>query len=188
MRRFSSWLVVAGCGASAAPEHPTQPTSIVAIADAGVDATPDADIPDEVANAPAWIFRYNAPDRLETWSLRYSGETALPTTDVTTEPSIAAVVTPSTIAPGGTVTLAVTTTNYTIVNPTTGPTPKAGEGHFHYYLDDAADYIAAWTPSVTITTSPAERLGVHTVRLVLVSSAHVDITPTTDTTVTYTVQ
>ena len=39
-------------------------------------AAPDAGMPADVANAPAWIFRYNAPGRLETWTLRYHGEVA----------------------------------------------------------------------------------------------------------------
>jgi len=33
-------------------------------------------MPADVASAPAWIFRYNAPGRLETWTLRYHGDVA----------------------------------------------------------------------------------------------------------------
>ncbi|MEO8703649.1 MAG: hypothetical protein ABI867_26605 [Kofleriaceae bacterium] len=75
MRSFAVWIVVAGC--SGAPAAPAQPP--VAIApDAASDApAPDAGIPAEVANAPAWIFRYHAADRLETWTLRYAGEVAV---------------------------------------------------------------------------------------------------------------
>lgn len=43
-----------------------------------VDApAPDAGLPDELTTAPAWIFRYNTPDRTETWTLRYHGDAAL---------------------------------------------------------------------------------------------------------------
>ena len=69
-------LVLVACSSSPSPERPTQPTRVV-VADAAIDAPPDADVPDAVASAPAWIFRFNAPGRLETWTLRYSGDIAL---------------------------------------------------------------------------------------------------------------
>lgn len=78
--RFATLIVVLiGCSSSPSPERPAAPAAPVAIVDAAVDAPPDADVPDEVANAPAWVFRYNAAGRLETWTLRYSGERALVT-------------------------------------------------------------------------------------------------------------
>jgi hypothetical protein len=63
------------CSPPPAPEHPAPPpAAVVVTADAAIDAPADGDVPDEVATAPAWIFRYNAPGRLETWTLRYRGE------------------------------------------------------------------------------------------------------------------
>ena len=65
---------------------------------------------------------------------------------------------------------------------------KPGEGHYHYYLDDAVNYIAAWTPTVGVRTPSTAAAGVHRVRVVLVTSAHVEITPLVETTVSFTVQ
>jgi hypothetical protein len=75
--RMLAAVVAVGCGSSQspAPEKPPQaPPAPVVSVDAAI---PDAGIPDEVMNAPAWIFRFNAPGRLETWTLRYAGENAL---------------------------------------------------------------------------------------------------------------
>lgn len=66
-----------GCSSSPAPDPPATPAPPVAARDAAIDAPPDADVPDEVATAPAWVFRYHAADRLETWTLRHSGGRAL---------------------------------------------------------------------------------------------------------------
>ena len=37
-----------------------------------VDAAPDAGTPDAVASAPSWVFRYNTPERTETWTLQFA--------------------------------------------------------------------------------------------------------------------
>jgi hypothetical protein len=75
-------IVACGCGAPTAPT-PAAPVAVAVAADAAV-ATPidAAAIPDEVANAPAWVFRYNAAGRLESWTLRFHGDVA--TMDVVT--------------------------------------------------------------------------------------------------------
>jgi hypothetical protein len=72
-------LVAISCGSSTPPPAPP----IVIAADAAIaDApAPDAGVPDDVLNAPAWIFRYTAPGRTETWTLRYSGSNALVTVE-----------------------------------------------------------------------------------------------------------
>jgi hypothetical protein len=73
-------LVAIGCGSSTPP--PTAPPVVVAADAAIADApAPDAGVPEAVMNAPAWIFRYSAPGRLETWTLRYSGANALVTVE-----------------------------------------------------------------------------------------------------------
>lgn len=38
-----------------------------------VDAPPDAGAPAAVASAPSWVFRYNTPERAETWTLQFAG-------------------------------------------------------------------------------------------------------------------
>jgi hypothetical protein len=74
------WISSVACSSPSAPPPaapiPVKPEPVIS-ADAALAATPDADVSDEVANAPAWIFRYNAPGRLETWTLRYHGDGAL---------------------------------------------------------------------------------------------------------------
>lgn len=76
-------VALAGCGSSPPPSSPSSPAPEPAVAPAAPvalppdAAAPDAGIPDEVSSAPAWIFRYNTPDRAETWTLRYHGDTAL---------------------------------------------------------------------------------------------------------------
>jgi len=108
--------------------------------------------------------------------------------DAALAPSIAATPSPTTIAPGGTVVVTVTTTNFNVIAPALAPAPKAGEGHYHYYLDDAVNYVAAWTPTVSVRPPPTAAPGVHMIRLVLVSSDHVDVTPTVDTIITFMIQ
>ena len=69
--------LIAACGSSTAPSQSPPPVVAAAPTDAATpDASPDAGVPADVASAPAWIFRYNAPDRLETWMLRYHGGVA----------------------------------------------------------------------------------------------------------------
>jgi hypothetical protein len=69
-------LAVISCSSSPSPppDRPASPAPVVVAADAAV---PDADVSGEVASAAAWIFRYNAPGRVETWTLRYHGTAAL---------------------------------------------------------------------------------------------------------------
>jgi len=117
-----------------------------------------------------------------------SDEATPPPIDASLAPSISATPNPSTIAPGGTVVLTVSTMNFNIINPGTSSGPKDGEGHYHYYLDDAVNYVAAWTPTVGVRTSSTAAPGVHMIRLVLVTSAHVEVTPPVETTVTFMIQ
>ena len=113
---------------------------------------------------------------------------APPTIGAAPKPAIALVTTPGTIAPGGSVSIAVTATNFKIVDPRSEPPVKDGEGHFHYYLDDAPDYIAGWTPSVTIATPATITAGTHTVRFVLATNAHEELTPLVEASTTFTVK
>lgn len=74
--RIALALALAGCGSSSPPpvEPPTPVESAPVVVDApAADAGPSA----ELAAAPAWVFRYNAPGRVETWTLRHLGETAM---------------------------------------------------------------------------------------------------------------
>ncbi|MGE3766511.1 MAG: hypothetical protein AB7L94_29935 [Kofleriaceae bacterium] len=113
---------------------------------------------------------------------------ATPVIDASLEPSIAATPSPTTIAAGDVVLLTVTTANFELVNPNVAPPPKPGEGHYHYYVDDAVNYVAAWTPTVGVLIPSSAAPGVHMIRLVLVTSDHVEVTPTVETTVTFMVQ
>jgi hypothetical protein len=63
-------VVVVGCGSSPPPSP--APVAVVA-ADAAPPVSIDAGPPAELVAAPAWVFRYNAPGRLETWTLRTHG-------------------------------------------------------------------------------------------------------------------
>ena len=103
-------------------------------------------------------------------------------------PSLSVTASPTTVARGETVTFTVSVTNFTIVNPTTGVAPKPGEGHFHYYVDNATDYVSGWTPTVNFRTGPATALGLHTFRFVLATSAHEEVTPLVESSATFTVQ
>jgi len=70
-------VVLAACGSSSpSVETPGATSPIAAPADASPDATPDAGLPPELAAAPAWVFRYDTPDRTETWTMRYHGDLA----------------------------------------------------------------------------------------------------------------
>jgi hypothetical protein len=108
--------------------------------------------------------------------------------DAQAAPTLAVVAEPATVARGEAVTLTVSVTNFTIVNPTTGAPVRDGEGHFHYYLDDSPDYTAAWTPTVTYRTTASTALGAHTLRFVLATGAHQPVQPLVETTVSFTVQ
>lgn len=72
--------LAAACSSAPAPaQHPQ--AAAQAPADAAIDATPEAGVPEAVANAPAWVFRYRTAQRAETWTLRYHGDTALLTVE-----------------------------------------------------------------------------------------------------------
>src|SRR5262245_26757476 len=79
-----------------------------------------------------------------------------------TDPTITATGSPTTLARGGTVTLTVVVTNFMLVDPNPGPPPSPGRGHFHIFYDgDLANYGAGWTPSVGIQTRTADAPGDH---------------------------
>jgi hypothetical protein len=78
MYRLTIAFVVA---CSSSPSTSTTPPPSTAPADAAVvaiDAAPDAPsaTDGELAAAPAHVFRYNAPPRVETWTLRIAGDRA----------------------------------------------------------------------------------------------------------------
>jgi hypothetical protein len=111
-----------------------------------------------------------------------------PMVDASAGPTLAVVASPETITRNEAVTFTVTVTNLTIVNPTASPPPKDGEGHYHYYLDDAVTYTAGWTPTVTFRPTAGTALGAHTMRFVLENNAHEELTPKVETTASFTVQ
>ena len=110
------------------------------------------------------------------------------TPDAPTPPTLTVAAMPATVTQGQEISIGVTVGNFTLVNPNPGPQPKPGEGHYHYYLDSNQNYTAAWTPTFAFRTGPATAVGPHTFRIVLVTSAHVEVTPTVEATATFTVQ
>lgn len=82
MRVLVVCIAAAGCSspASPPPDRPVSPP-IVAAVDAAPPPIDALVIPDELANAPAWIFRYATKDRTETWTLRHHGGGALVTVE-----------------------------------------------------------------------------------------------------------
>ena len=75
-----AWLLLAACSSSPSSSS-TVPTTPVASHDAAgvvVDAAPDAPSATDgaLASAPQFVFRYNAPPRVETWTLRIAGDRA----------------------------------------------------------------------------------------------------------------
>ena len=103
-------------------------------------------------------------------------------------PTLAVTATPETVPAGESVTLTVEVDNFEIVNPMTMPGVEPGKGHFHYKLDTAATYTAAWTPSVTFSIGSATPAGEHTINVWLVNGAHINIDPPTSRTATVTVE
>ena len=108
--------------------------------------------------------------------------------DPSTVATLAVTATPESVAAGESVTLIVEVENFEIVNPMTTPGVEPGKGHFHYKLDTAATYTAAWTPSVTFSIGAATPPGEHTINVWLVNGAHVNIDPPTAATATVTVE
>ena len=76
--RMLALCLVAACSSPAAPapppEHPAPPPVAVVTPDAAV---PDAGVPDEVTNAQAYVFKFTAPDRVETWTIKWANGNAL---------------------------------------------------------------------------------------------------------------
>ena len=105
-----------------------------------------------------------------------------------TAPTVAVTASPATVAPGDTVTFAITVERFKIISPLTQPPVKDGEGHYHYYLDDAEKYTAGWTPTVAFKTPATLAPGPHTMRFVLATNAHEEVVPIVETTATFTVQ
>ena len=75
MYRFALCIACA-CGASTAPPA-TPPTSPPPPAPIDAAIAPDAGPPAALVGAPAWIFRYSVPPRVETWTLRFTEGQAL---------------------------------------------------------------------------------------------------------------
>ena len=75
-------LLLAACSSSSSSSTaPTNPTPVASLPDAaGVVVDAPADAPGAtdgaLATAPQYVFRYNAPPRVETWTLRIAGDRA----------------------------------------------------------------------------------------------------------------
>lgn len=108
--------------------------------------------------------------------------------DAPGDPAIAVVAPTTPVVRGSPVMLTVTPMNFMLVNPNIGLPVMPGQGHFHYYLDDAIDYTAGWASTVKVRTTNEWSPGEHTVRFVLVNGVHEEIEPHVETTVTFTLE
>jgi len=73
MRMLSIFAVaIAACGGTPppTPDHPA-PAPVASPPPADAQSAPDADAYAALDGAPAWVFRYDAAGRRETWTLRY---------------------------------------------------------------------------------------------------------------------
>lgn len=111
-----------------------------------------------------------------------------PPIDAPGGPTLAVTASPTTGVPGDPITITLSVTNFAIIDPRSSPPVKPGEGHFHYYIDDAADYTAGWTNPFTYRPSTALGPGPHTLRFVLATSAHDEVAPLVEATTTITIQ
>lgn len=84
MKLLAAAVVLAACasnppvappGVTSPPPAPADAAVPVAVPVAVIDAAPA--IPPELAAAPAWVFRFNSANRVETWTLRWAGDRAL---------------------------------------------------------------------------------------------------------------
>jgi hypothetical protein len=108
--------------------------------------------------------------------------------DATPAPRISATITPASVPAGASFRMMVTIENFELVDPQTMPGAVPGKGHFHYQLDTAPSYTAAWYTGVNVPTAASTPPGEHTIRLWLVDSNHLEITPLVETTLTVTVE
>ncbi len=97
-------------------------------------------------------------------------------------PTLTAVFDPAAVVAGEVSQLDVVVENFVVIDPTASPAPEsaAGEGHYHLYLDGQL-FVAAWTPSVPIVTSPEDPAGDYVFRIALVDSEHNEIVPAVET-------
>ena len=105
-----------------------------------------------------------------------------------TAPRLNATVTPASVPAGGAFRLTVTVENFELINPQTMPGNFPGKGHFHYQLDTASSYTAAWATGVNVETSASTPSGAHTLRVWLVDGSHMPITPLVETTLNVTIE
>jgi plastocyanin len=96
-----------------------------------------------------------------------------------------------TVAIGSAVKLTIKATNFTLKKVSPNPVNKAGEGHYHVYLDDktGTDYLAASHRGDIDVSIPLDvKPGKHKLRVVLMNNDHTPITPSTSAEVEITVE
>lgn len=103
-------------------------------------------------------------------------------------PTVSFTVDPVTVTAGATVTATVTVTDFILVEPK-GQANKAGEGHYHIYLDQQQSYlIAGQTPTASVKIPAGTAAGPHTLRINLTDNKHVPLKPPVENTFDITVQ
>ena len=106
------------------------------------------------------------------------------------EPTVTLMVTPDTVAAGGTLQASVAVTNF-ILEEAAGQPNQAGHGHYHVYLDGAkgGNYLLAGAKLSVLLKIPASTApGPHTLRCALSDNGHTPFVPSIETVVAITVQ
>ena len=78
--------------------------------------------------------------------------------------------------------------NFELMNPQTMPGVYPGAGHYHYQLDTASTYTAAWAMNVNVATAASTPPGAHTLRVWLVDGSHQPISPRVETILNVTIE
>lgn len=109
---------------------------------------------------------------------------------ITTNACVAATVNPTTVPPGGGVTVDVEVGNFILEEPVGQPN-QVGHGHYHIYLDGAVgtNYLESGAADpVDIVIPAATAVGAHTLRVSIGDNGHVPLSPAVETILDITVQ
>ncbi len=149
------------------------------------DASADVPIPIAAATGPHEL-------RVELANNDHSpiGVSGTAPLEVSANACIAAVMSPTTVAPGGGVTVDVEVGNFILDEPVGQPN-QTGHGHYHIYLDNAVggNYLVSGAQDPIDVTIPATTAaGGHTLRVSISDNGHVPLSPPVETILPFDVQ
>ncbi len=72
-------------------------------------------------------------------------------------PTISIALEPGTVTAGEAATLTATFTDFTLIDPRTGPPVEPNEGHFHVYINENPNHVALWEATSELTTTPQRK-------------------------------